>query len=135
MKCPKCGFVRKPGRPPEINRDRVKFFLKRGHTLREIAERLGVSHGAIALIRKELMKTSKLVLILIASLTLTSACATGSYKWKLDPNKTDEQAQADLAKCAHYAELVPNGRFGHGQYDFTVHCMKGQGHNLVYVND
>jgi len=83
MKCPKCGFTPKQGRPRKISRSEVSTHLKYGKTLREIAKLMGVSHGAIALIRKELMKKSKIVLLLVLSLSF-NGCAlfkVVEYEW------------------------------------------------------
>ena len=49
--CPKCGFTPKPakvGRPREFDHKEARKLKKKGYTLREIAEMLEVTHGAIA---------------------------------------------------------------------------------------
>lgn len=112
-----------------IDRGRVKKLSEEGFTLREIASRLGVSHGAIALIRKELKMKTKLVVLALA-LAFT-ACATPQYAWRPAPEKDVAQTQADIVKCQRASYLVPNGKWGHGQADFFNNCMYSFGHKLV----
>jgi IS30 family transposase len=46
-KCPKCGYTPPKGRPKEVDDLKVRQFRLRGFSLAEIAERLGVTRGAI----------------------------------------------------------------------------------------
>lgn len=49
MKCPKCGYDSTGviGRPKELDDKKVRKLRAKGRTLREIADKLGVSLGAI----------------------------------------------------------------------------------------
>lgn len=47
MKCPKCGYSPPKGRPKKLDDTQVAGLYGRGLSLREIAVRLGVTHGAV----------------------------------------------------------------------------------------
>lgn len=47
MKCPACGFEPTLGRPREIDDAEVLQARAAGCTLRDIAKKFGVTHGAI----------------------------------------------------------------------------------------
>lgn len=47
MKCPQCGYQPPRGRPKKLNDAKVKALHAKGLSLREIAAKLGVTHGAI----------------------------------------------------------------------------------------
>ena len=47
MKCPKCGFQPKLGRPRKIEREDVLTLRKKGYSLRAIAKLIGVSVSTV----------------------------------------------------------------------------------------
>lgn len=47
MKCPSCGYMPPRGRPKKLNDAKVKALHVKGQSLREIAAKLGVTHGAV----------------------------------------------------------------------------------------
>lgn len=46
-KCPQCGYEPPKGRPPKIDPDEVKRLKKKGLSNVAIAEKLGVTEGAV----------------------------------------------------------------------------------------
>lgn len=56
MKCPQCGYEPPRGRPKKLDDTRVKALAKKGLNNLEIAEKLGVTEGAI---RAALKRQSK----------------------------------------------------------------------------
>lgn len=46
-KCPQCGYEPPRGRPPKLDAGKAKTMRARGLTFRAIAEKLGVTEGAI----------------------------------------------------------------------------------------
>lgn len=47
MTCPNCGYEPPRGRPKKLDDAKVLALHKKGLSLREIADKLGVTHGAI----------------------------------------------------------------------------------------
>lgn len=126
MKCPKCGFETKPGRPQEIDRAKVLKMRKQGFTLRYIANVLGVSHGAVARILKGVNMSKVIIGFLL--LNLASSCASGQLVWKPAPEKDVAATQVDITKCQRASVWATTER---SQIDFFYKCMYSMGHTLV----
>jgi len=47
MKCPNCGYEPPRGRPKKLNDKKVKELSRKGLSLAEIAEKFGVTRGAV----------------------------------------------------------------------------------------
>lgn len=47
MKCPNCGYEPPRGRPKELDDKDIKKMKRKGKSLAEIAEKYGVTRGAI----------------------------------------------------------------------------------------
>ena len=47
MKCPQCGYQPPRGAPKKLDDAKVKKLRAKGLSLREIAAKLGVTHGAV----------------------------------------------------------------------------------------
>ncbi len=54
MKCPHCGYEPPIGRPKKIDDRKVKKMHKAGKSLAEIADKMGVTRGAIQAALKRL---------------------------------------------------------------------------------
>lgn len=52
MKCPNCGFEPTKGRPKTLDDSKIKKMRDAGKSLAEIAERFGVTRGAIQMALK-----------------------------------------------------------------------------------
>lgn len=46
-KCPQCGYEPPRGRPKKLDDEKVKRLRAKGLSLREMADKLGVTEGAI----------------------------------------------------------------------------------------
>jgi DNA-binding NarL/FixJ family response regulator len=47
MKCPNCGYAPPRGRPKKLDDKKVKALHAKGLSLRQIAAKLRVTHGAV----------------------------------------------------------------------------------------
>jgi len=56
MKCPKCGYSPKRGRPKKLDDEEVRRLMDQGLGIRGTARKLGVTHGAVAAALKRQMK-------------------------------------------------------------------------------
>lgn len=131
----KCGARGKWKKIPEsktLRKNRIVFRVSDSElkTIEGLAKQYA-SKNISQWVRYAALRAS-IVLVLILG---GAGCATGRYEWKLSPDKTAEEAQADLANCQYRAKLMPQGHFGDGQYRYTLLCMNANGHNLVYKSE